>query len=115
VRFSIAFSARGSGKAPPVANLTSDRIERNNNIFRDANESIREAARRYDHSLEKIPFLCECPVEDCLEIVLLTEEEYAAIRADPHHYMTAVGHEEAEKPVGRVIARRDRYIVIDKS
>lgn len=97
-----------------MTDLTAGRIQRNNLVFREANERIRKAAAGYDHALERIPFLCECPVEDCVEIVQLTEEEYSAIRADPHHYMTAVGHESAERPVGEVVARNDGYVIVEK-
>ena len=44
----------------------------------------------------------------------LTPGEYAAVREDPTRFMTAVGHEVAEKPVGEVVARRDGYVVIEK-
>ena len=91
-----------------------ERIQHNNDVFREANERIRSAADRYDHRLEQIPFLCECPVEDCAEIIRLTEEEYADVRANPNRYFTAVGHEEAEKPVGEVMARNDGYVVVEK-
>jgi hypothetical protein len=97
-----------------VADLTVERIERNNAVFREANERIHAAATAHDHRLEQIPFLCECPVEDCVEIVRLTEEEYDAVRADPNHYVTAVGHEGAEAPVGRVVSRQDGYVVVEK-
>jgi hypothetical protein len=97
-----------------VSDVTIDRIERNNAVFRDANERIRAAAAEYDHRLEHIPFLCECPVEDCVEIVRLTQEEYETVRADPNHYVTAVGHEGAEAPVGHVVWRSDAYVVVEK-
>jgi hypothetical protein len=97
-----------------VAGSTRERIERNNEVFRQANESIQTAADALDHDLEQIPFLCECPVEDCFEVVRLTEVEYAAVRADPHHYITARGHEDAEKPAAHVISRTDRYVVVEK-
>jgi hypothetical protein len=97
-----------------VEDRTVARIQHNNDVFRDANERIREAATKYDHRLEQIPFLCECPVEDCVEVIPLTEEQYEVIRADPKHYMTAVGHEAAEAPLGRVIARTDGYVVVEK-
>jgi hypothetical protein len=97
-----------------VADLTSERILHNNEVFRDANEKIRDAAAKYEHRLEQIPFLCECPVEDCVEIIRLTEEQYADVRADPHHYITAVGHEDAEKPIGQVVARNDGYMIVEK-
>jgi hypothetical protein len=97
-----------------VAERTAERIQHNNDVFRDANERIRSAAEKYDHQVERIPFLCECPVEDCVEVIRLSEDEYAALRANPNHYMTVAGHEGAEKPVGRVVARNDGYVVVEK-
>jgi hypothetical protein len=97
-----------------VSQQTDERIRQNNEVFRQANERIRRSAGKYDHELEKIPFLCECPVEDCVEVIPLTEDQYAAIRANPHHFMTAVGHEAAEAPVGEVVARNDGYVVVEK-
>lgn len=97
-----------------MADRTSERIQHNNNVFRDVNERIHDSANRYEHGLERIPFLCECPVEDCVEIIRLTQDEYSQIRADPRHFLTAVGHETAEEPVGKVVARNDGYIVVAK-
>ena len=97
-----------------MADRTAERIQHNDRVFRDANERIREATDRYEHELERIPFLCECPVEDCVELVRLTNAEYAEIRADPRHFMTALGHEAAEAPAGEVVARNDGYIVVAK-
>jgi hypothetical protein len=90
------------------------RIQRNNDTFREANERIHHAAERFEHELEQIPFLCECPVEDCVEVIRLTEREYSDVRADPHHYITAPGHESAEAPVGEVVSRNDGYVVVRK-
>jgi hypothetical protein len=97
-----------------VPDLTARRIHRNNRIFREANERIHEAVGRYDHEVERVPFLCECPVEDCVELVPLTQEQYAAVRADPGHYLTVVGHEGNDEPVGRVISRNGHYVVVEK-
>jgi hypothetical protein len=97
-----------------MADAVSDRIAKNNDTFREANEQIRERASHYAVEMERIPFLCECPVPTCVQIVHLTPAEYEAVRADAGHYMTAVGHEAAERPVGQVIARNDRYVVVEK-
>jgi hypothetical protein len=97
-----------------MANRTAERIEHNNGVFKQANERIRDAALEYHHALERIPFLCECPVEDCVEIIRLTEAEYGRVRSDPHHFITAVGHEENERPVGEVVARNDGYVIVEK-
>lgn len=93
---------------------TTERIQRNNRVFRGANEQIHAAAQSYPHDLERIPFLCECPVEDCVEVVRLTEGDYSAVRANPRYFITAPGHEEAEKPLGRVVAHRSGYVVVEK-
>jgi hypothetical protein len=91
-----------------------ERIARNNQIFREANEKIRAAADEYNAPLERIPFLCECPAADCRELVLLTLSEYEGIRADPAHFLTATGHEGAEKPLGTVVSREDGYVIVEK-
>ena len=36
------------------------------------------------------------------------------MRADPSHYVTAVGHEGAEAPLGHVVSRNDGYVVVEK-
>ena len=98
-----------------MSERTEQRILRNNEVFKDANERIREAAERFDHALERLPFLCECPVEDCVEIIRLSRDEYTDMRANPNYYVTARGHESAEKPIGRVVAENDGYVVVEKS
>lgn len=97
-----------------VIGRTDERIRHNNAVFRDANEGIRLAVAEYEHGLEQIPFLCECPVEDCVELVRLTEDQYSAVRANPRHFVTAVGHEKSEAPVGHVVARENGFVVVEK-
>jgi len=91
-----------------------ERIAKNNFTFREANEQIRAKADEYEAPLDRVPFLCECPTPDCTEIVRLTLAEYGEIRADPTHFLTVPGHEQADEPVGRVVDRRDGYVVVGK-
>jgi hypothetical protein len=98
-----------------VTEYTEERIRRNNEVFRETNERIHADVGKRDHELQQLPFLCECPVEDCVEVIPLTEEQYAAVRANPSHYVTIAGHEESEKPVGRVVARNDGYVIVEKA
>ena len=97
-----------------MTDLTVERIKHNNGVFREANERIHDATAKYNHELDRIPFLCECPLEDCMEIIRLTEEQYEAARANPRHFVTAVGHEGAERPVGEVVSRNDGYVLVEK-
>jgi hypothetical protein len=95
-----------------MADGVQERIAKNNLIFREANEKIR--ARADDAPLEQVPFLCECPDPECMTIVRLTLPEYEAVRADSAHFFTATGHEQAEEPVGRVVSRKDAYVIVEK-
>jgi hypothetical protein len=49
-----------------------------------------------------------------MDIVQLTRAEYATVREHPRHFITAVGHEEAEKPAAEVVARNDGYVIVEK-
>lgn len=97
-----------------MRDTTEERIVDNNLTFRQANERIRAKAEEYEAPLELIPFLCECPRPDCVQVVRLTIPQYAAVRANPAHFFTAPGHEDAEAPVGRVVANEDGYVLVEK-
>jgi hypothetical protein len=91
-----------------------ERIVRNNYTFREANEQIRARADEYDAPIERIPFLCECPVPSCMEVLRLTLAEYSEVRARPDHFFTVPGHEQADSAVGHVVSREDGYVVVEK-
>jgi hypothetical protein len=91
-----------------------ERIVRNNYTFREANEQIRTKADEYNAPIERIPFLCECPVPACTEVLRLTLAEYADVRANPAHFFTAPGHEQADAAVGHVVSRGSDYVVVEK-
>jgi hypothetical protein len=93
---------------------TEERIVQNNLTFRTANERIRAKAAEYDEPMERIPFLCECPDLDCTTIVRMAPSEYEAVRANSKHFFTVKGHEQAEQPVGHVVARQEDYVVVEK-
>jgi len=91
-----------------------ERIVKNNYTFREANEQIRAKADEYDAPVERVPFLCECPVPSCTEILRLTLAEYEDVRANPRHFFTAPGHEQADAPVGHVVSRESDYVIVEK-
>jgi hypothetical protein len=92
---------------------SAERVGRNDAIFREANERIRDSAEGKDIR-EKIPFLCECAEESCTQVVPLSDREYERIRADPTHFLNAPGHEVAAGPHGEVIERNDGYVIVQK-
>ena len=97
-----------------MRDTTEQRIVKNNLTFREANERIRTRAEEYQAPVSRIPFLCECPRPDCVQIVRLTLVEYSAVREDPKHFFTVPGHEAAESPVGHVVGHEDGYVIVEK-
>ena len=95
--------------------LTKIRLAQNQSIFREANERI-EAAADAMGLWQYLPFICECPVEQCTELVQLTMDEYESIRQDPTWFLTARGHESVSVDAGAavVVERRERYVLVEK-
>lgn len=92
---------------------SAERVARNDAIFRQANEGIREAAQEYAAS-DAIPFVCECAEPECRELVRLQIAEYLAIRAKPRWFLNAPGHDSAAGPWGTVVQEHDGYVVVEK-
>ena len=87
------------------------RAARNEEIFRHINERI-EAGAELHQVQGEVTFHCECGNASCLAELRLTTEAYAAIYADPDRFAVVPGHELPE--VERVVARRDRYLIVEK-
>ncbi len=90
-----------------------ERVARNDSIFRDANESIKEAAAGYGVT-GPLPFICECADLACTDIVSLTPIEYERIRANPIRFLNAPGHNKSAGPYAAVVERHDGYEIIEK-
>jgi hypothetical protein len=84
-------------------------------VFRTANEKIERVAQSLDpaedaHSL--IPFLCECPTQECKQVVLLTLSEYEDVRSSSRGGLAALGHE--DRSIERVMAQNNRFVKTEK-
>ena len=97
-----------------LSELVAERVARNDAMFREANERIREAAEEYEMK-DAVPFICECAEESCSEIVQLSLGEYAWVRSEPRRFFNALGHESAARGRASVIDRNDRYVVLEKT
>jgi hypothetical protein len=93
--------------------LTQERIARNDDVFRTANEKIRDAAT--EHGLEgPVPFICECADPGCTRVVRLDLDDYAEVRSNPRWFLTAPQHVEGEQEAAQVVARRDGFLIVEK-
>jgi hypothetical protein len=84
-----------------------ERIGRNEALFREVNERIRDVSSNGD-----IEFLCECGDENCTQQIRLTRAEYQEVRSHPARFAIARGHEIAD--VELVVAENERFAVVEK-
>ena len=104
------FTRALGGNRYGVEHATAVRIARNDAIFRDANERIRDRAADHDVT-ESIPFLCECAEPSCTTIVRLPLAEYERIRADPTWFFNATGHSAVAGPWATPVESPSRTVV----
>ena len=90
--------------------LSSQRLVRNQVIFREVNERLRELADAAPDG--KTEYLCECSDVHCAQKIELKLLEYESVRARPKTFFIVAGHERPE--VERVIDELDSYIVVEK-
>jgi hypothetical protein len=88
----------------------SDRLARNETVFRAVNERVEQVSEGAPD--EKIPFVCECGNVDCTHEVRLTQDEYERLRSSPISFAVAPGHELPE--IETIVFRNERYLVVDK-
>ena len=93
--------------------MTEERIARNDDVFRSANEKIREAADEH-HVEARVPFICECADPECTRVIPLDLREYAEVRSNPRWFLTAPDHD-AEADAARLVARRDTFLIVEKT
>ena len=88
--------------------MTADQAEIGNAQvgFRNANETIQASADRF--TIERnIPFICECPDQNCSDVVNLSYDTYEAIRQSPRRFFNVSGHEKSS-----VAARAERIVAV---
>jgi hypothetical protein len=94
-----------------------DRIIRNEALFRELNERVREIeetleARGVAEPTDYGEYFCECGMERCIEKIRLTHEEYERVRSSPLQFAIVPGHEIVA--VERVVQTTDRFAMVEK-
>jgi hypothetical protein len=79
-------------------------------LFREANDRISATARRFGLA-EAAPYVCECSDRSCFATVIMTAEEYDALRADGARFMTLPGH---AVDGGSVVEENERFAVVER-
>jgi hypothetical protein len=94
-----------------------DRVAENQDAFRRANESIEEAADSIGGDLDPLPFICECPKRECVEITKLKRDEYENVRARGNTFLVVPGHEVfviEGVTIARLAQQFDAYSLMEK-
>jgi hypothetical protein len=90
-----------------------DRLVRNQVVFREVNDRIKEVLDRLDGAVLRADFVCECSQADCVESIELELDEYRAIRSSPRLFVITPGHEVSE--VEDVIETNERFMLVEKT
>ena len=87
---------------------------RNQILFREVNERVREVAAPLLGARKEGEFLCECGHEACIETIRLDVEEYEAVRASPHRFVMVPGHQDG-KVEAAPVQGNGRFVVVERS
>lgn len=91
-----------------------ERAAQNQSRFRDYNESIEPHNRAVSWSDPPMPdWACECAFQ-CAEPVQMTIGEYEAVRSQASHFLVVPHPDHVVNEVERVVARHDRYWIVEK-
>jgi len=94
---------------------TSERIGKNEALFREVNERIKEVstANFGFGPADLCEFVCECSLATCHEPVAMTRLEYEDVRVNAAYFLIAPGHVRSPD-VERAVAEYERYWVVEK-
>ena len=88
------------------------RIGRNEALFREVNERLRELGEGFSLVSEEAEFVCECASSSCAAQVRMPLATYEEIRSDPKRFFVVRGHEELEYE--RIVSDNADYFIVEK-
>jgi hypothetical protein len=89
-----------------------DRRARNEALFRQVNERLKDVSELLGTADSGPEFVCECSDEGCTRRIRLSLAEYEWLRANPRRFVVLPRHEQGE--VERVVEDRGRYLIVEK-
>lgn len=89
---------------------TARKLGRNEIVFRNANERLRDLGESFSIVAERADFVCECSDERCAEGIQLTLEEYERVRSDPRWFVVVREHMRPE--IEKVASELCEHLVV---
>lgn len=91
----------------------SARAARNQSLFREINERVRDLNEGFSLLLPLGEWVCECADHLCAERISLSASEYEAVRENGTNFVVAPGLAHVWEDVERVTERTDRYWIVE--
>jgi hypothetical protein len=88
------------------------RIAKNEVIFREVNERLRELGESFSLSSELAEFVCECADTACAERIQMPLSAYEHVRSNPTWFVLLAGHEAPRYE--QVVERHESYWIVEK-
>ena len=96
----------------PCVDTREERLARNENLFREINERVREIAAAHGRDAHLYSFHCECSNTDCTLRVTVELADYERVRAQGNRFLVATGHDLPE--IERVVEQAGSWWMIEK-
>jgi hypothetical protein len=90
------------------------RAARNQSLFREINERVKQLNDGFSMVLPVGEWICECADDTCVERIELSAQGYEVVRADGTHFIVAPSDAHVYPDVERVTERTDRYWIVEK-
>jgi hypothetical protein len=97
-----------------VAEDRGARAARNQSLFREINERVKELNDGFSMVLPIGEWICECADDTCVERIELSADAYETVRANGTHFLVAPADAHVYPDVERITERTDRYWVVEK-
>jgi hypothetical protein len=90
------------------------RAGKNQSLFRDINERVREVNQAHAFQFLLSDWICECADQACTERIEMSLEQYEKVRERPTRFVVAPSKEHVVPDVERVAEKHERYWVVEK-
>jgi hypothetical protein len=88
------------------------RVGRNEALFREVNERLRELGESFSVVADDAQFVCECGNSTCAQPIAMPLSEYERVRSDPKWFVIIHGHEMLEHEY--VVSEHEDWLIVEK-
>lgn len=84
-------------------------------LFRDVNEKLRNLNEAFETVTRDSEFICECANRHCIEHVSMTLDDYERVRSVATHFFVLPESHHVFPEVEQVVERHRGYFVVEKT